>query len=167
MQKYCKVFGSKIWFAMEKAADKAGYTVFTEARPSQRNRNLLEMYRVMHEEGAENRGYGPEMTFYGKSLADHFAPVARLISETGAKTLLDYGAGKGMLYEDYPGEPLGSRHKRLKAWGDTKVACYDPGYEPFAAAYEPKYDGVISTDVLEHIPVEDIPWILDKLFASA
>ena len=45
--------------------------------------------------------------------------------------------------------------------------CYDPGYAPFSDPYEGTYDGVISTDVLEHIPEEDIlgPW--DDLFAQA
>jgi hypothetical protein len=30
-----------------------------------------------------------------------------------------------------------------------------------------KFDGVISTDVLEHCPEEDLPWILDEIFGYA
>src|SRR3546814_16220554 len=67
----------------------------------------------------------------------------------------------------YPGEPADSRFKSLPDWGDVKVTCYDPGYEPFSGPIEPAYDGVICTDVLEHITGDDIPWVLDKLFGHA
>ena len=30
-----------------------------------------------------------------------------------------------------------------------------------------RFDGVISTDVLEHCPAEDIPWIIDEIFSFA
>ncbi len=47
------------------------------------------------------------------------------------------------------------------------MRCYDPGYPPYAALPEGKFDGVISTDVLEHCPEEDMPWIVAELFACA
>lgn len=156
-----------IWFEMEKAADAAGFTLFTEENPSQGYRKLLEMYRTMHEEGWTQAGWSAAETFDGKSLNRHIAPVAVLIRETGAKTLLDFGAGKGKFYKPYAGEDPGSRFKSMAQWGDTRVTCYDPGYEPYAGPLEEAYDGVISTDVLEHITEEDIPWVLDKLFRHA
>ena len=157
----------KVWFDMEKAADAAGFTLFTEDRPSARYRKIVEMYRTMHEQGWTQAGWSAAETFDGKSLERHIEPIAGLIRETGTKTLLDYGAGKGKFYEPYPGEAADSRFKSMKSWGDTKVTCYDPGYAPYAGPLEDAYDGVICTDVLEHITEEDIPWVLDKLFRHA
>ncbi len=156
-----------VWFEMEKAADAAGFTLFTEEHPSRRYEALVELYKTMHEEGSHLTNRPPEKTFNGKSLTEHVDRVAQMIDESGAKTLLDYGSGKGKFYDPYPGEPAESRYKSMKAWGDTRVTCYDPGYEPFSGPIEPAYDGVICTDVLEHITEEDIPWVLDKLFRHA
>ena len=47
------------------------------------------------------------------------------------------------------------------------MTCYDPGYAPFAAPIEEEYDGVVCTDVLEHVADDDIPWVLDELFRHA
>lgn len=157
----------QIWFDMEKAADEAGFTLFTEENPSPRYRRMVEMYRTMHNEGWTQAGWTGEETFDGKSLERQIEPVAALIRETGAETLLDYGAGKGKFYKPYPGEAAHSRFKAMDQWGKVKVTCYDPGYAPFAGPLEDGYDGVICTDVLEHINEEDIPWVLDKLFRHA
>jgi hypothetical protein len=156
-----------VWFEMEKAADEAGFTLFTEDNPSRRYEKLVEMYRTMHVEGSPHTGKTPDWTFTGKSLVEHVGRIAGMIDETGSKTLLDYGCGKGLFYQPFPGEDPESRFKSMKDWKGVKVTCYDPGYEPFAGPIEPKYDGVICTDVLEHIPEEDIPWVLDKLFRHA
>lgn len=156
-----------VWFEMEKAADAAGFTTFTEENPSRGYRHLLEMYKTMHEDGWSQANWSPEETFDGKSLSRHIPPIASLIRETGAKTLLDYGSGKAKFYQPYPGDVPESRFKSLKEWGEVKVTCYDPGHAPFAGPIEPAYDGVICTDVLEHITEEDIPWVLDKLFRHA
>ena len=51
-------------------------------------------------------------------------------------------------------------------WGVT-VTCYDPAYEPFSRIPVGTFDGVICTDVLEHCPEQDIPWILSELFSFA
>jgi hypothetical protein len=156
-----------VWFEMERAADAAGFTLFTEERPSQGYRHLLEMYRTMHAEGWSQAQWSAQETFDGKSLSRHIQPIATLIRETRAETLLDYGSGKGKFYAASAGEPADSRFKSLPAWAGVKVTCYDPGYEPFSGPIEPLYDGVICTDVLEHITEEDIPWVLDKLFRHA
>jgi hypothetical protein len=156
-----------VWFDLEAQADRAGFTVFTKDRPSQQFIELLELYRIMHEEGETAVGRAPENTFSGISLRTHIKPIARLVHETGARTILDYGAGKASLYEAYPGEPLESRYRGHPAWPDVKVICYDPGYEPFAMPYSDRCDGVISTDVVEHIPAGDIPWVLDEIFQAS
>jgi hypothetical protein len=158
---------AEVWHRLEREADAAGFTVFTKEQPSQRYLELLQLYQQMHVEGRPEHGASPEETFDGHSLEEHIGSVARLIGKTGARTILDFGAGKGMFYQDSPDHPPGSRHKALPAWPGIAVTCYDPGYAPFAEPFEGKFDGVVSTDVLEHIPEEDVPWILDEMFRAA
>ena len=156
-----------VWFNLEVQADRAGFTIFTKDRPSRRFGELLEQYRIMHAEGEKAIGLASEDTFSGFSLRKHIKPIAKLVIETGAKTILDYGAGKASLYEASPGEPLDSRYRSHAAWPGVKVVCYDPGYERFAAPHSDSCDGAISTDVLEHIPADDIAWVLDEIFQAS
>lgn len=156
-----------VWFDLEAQADRAGFTIFTKDRPSKRFGELLELYRIMHLEGEKAVGRASEDTFRGVSLRKHLKRIARLVVETGAKTILDYGAGKASLYEPYPGEPLESRYRSHPDWPGVKVICYDPGYEPFATPCTDRCDGVISTDVLEHISAGDVGWILDEIFQAS
>jgi hypothetical protein len=165
--RYAPNANAEVWHALERSADAARFTLFTKDAPSARYGELLEMYATMHEEGRPETGHSAGETFSGISLHEHVEPVARLCREEGVETLLDFGAGKGRMYEDDPAFEAGGRHKRLPQWPGVAVTCYDPGYEPFREPYEGAYDAVITTDVLEHIPEEDIAWVLDDLFDQA
>ena len=57
----------------------------------------------------------------GKSLVEHVGRIAGMIDETGSKTLLDYGCGKGLFYQPFPGEDPESRFKSMKAWGTPNI----------------------------------------------
>ncbi len=161
----------KVWFDLQESADRAGFTVFTKDRPSQRYQELLEQHRMMHEKGeqasSDREARPAEQTFDGRSLKKEIQPIAALIRETGAKTILDYGAGKGVHYQLYEGEAENSRFRSQPEWPGVKVSCYDPCYAPFSLPYEEKCDGVISTDVVEHLPPDDVPWVLDEMFKAA
>lgn len=139
------------------AADAAGLRLFTRERPSAEFHDLLELYRRMHDAGA----------FPGQRLKHHLDPVRALIAETGARTLLDYGAGKAEGYARLPGEPEASPLRAVEAWPGVVVRCYDPGVAAFADPGSEAVDGVISTDVLEHLSPWDVPWVLDEMFARA
>jgi hypothetical protein len=52
-------------------------------------------------------------------------------------------------------------------WDIGELVCYDPAYEPHSGLPEGKFDGVISTDVLEHCPEEDLPWVIEEIFGYA
>ncbi|HHJ14647.1 MAG TPA: hypothetical protein ENJ79_09790 [Gammaproteobacteria bacterium] len=157
-----------LWEELERGADQARFTLFTEKNPSDRYLELLDMYAHMHEVGRPDMGRSAEETFSGISLFEHIEPIAHLVRRTGARSILDFGSGKAKHYHDAPDYPAGSRFKTLPAWNNALVTCYDPGYKPFSGELESSlYDGVISTDVLEHIPEEDIGWVLDKLFRYA
>lgn len=145
-------------------------TKYTRAAPSPRYRRLLEQYRSMHLHGETRLGIPPEQTFPGASLPKEAPRIKKLIVQTCAKTLLDYGSGKGQQY--WPrriADPAeGVEYPDIKSyWGVADVRCYDPGYSPFSELPTGKFDGVVCTDVLEHCPEEDIPWILRELFGFA
>ena len=145
-------------------------TKFSRQAPSPRYRRLIEQYRLMHEHGEQHLGIPPEQTFAGQSLPEQAPRIKRLIGRTGSRSILDYWSGKGRQYElrrivdtdsgiDYP--------DIRTYWGVEQVRCYDPGYSPFEELPSGSFDGVICTDVLEHCPEDDIPWILGELFALA
>lgn len=124
------------------------------------------MYASMHADGRPATNHSAEETFDGRSLEPHVSAIAELLDVNGAKSLLDFGSGKGKLYTDNS-TSSDVRQKHLAAWPDVSVTCYDPGYAPYAGAIEGPFDAVISTDVVEHIPADDIPWLLDELFGHA
>ena len=104
--------------------------------------------------------------FPGESLARNAKQIGRFISICKARTILDYGSGKGEQYK-IKNVPLpGGRvvESILDFWGNPKVQCYDPAYPPFSEPPTNKFDGVICTDVLEHCPEEDVDWILEEMF---
>ncbi len=155
-----------VFHGLEAEANAAGFLLFTKEYPSPRYGELLQQYQQMHGyEGSKDAE--ADAYFDGRSVQRSYAPIARLVAETGAATILDYGAGKGRFYAAYESEPLTSRHRSLPEWKGVKVICYDPGYAPFAEPFDGQADGVISTDVVEHIPVDDVPWIVDAIFSKA
>jgi hypothetical protein len=122
----------------------------------------------MHVEGESRHRLAPEETYAGKSLFRHCISIKKLIDRFGASSILDYGSGKGLQYRAAKvklGD--GREYASIPEFWGLAVTCYDPGYEPFSRLPSGKYDGVISTDVLEHCPETDIPWILAEMFSFA
>jgi hypothetical protein len=143
---------------------------FTRASPSPRYRRLIEQYQLMHTQGEIYLGIPPDQTFPGQSLPPQAPHIKRLIKATGARNLLDYGCGKGRQYWPHriTDEQEGVEYPDIKSfWGISDIRCYDPGYAPFTELPTGTYDGVICTDVLEHCPEEDVPWIVGELFQYA
>jgi len=142
---------------------------FSRSQPSPRYLHLMRQYGRMHVEGETRLGIPAEQTFAGSSLAPHVTAIKALVQASGARTLLDYGSGKGLQYRPHRVMVEG-RHVAdgiAEYWDVDEVRCYDPGYAPFAALPAGRFDGVICTDVLEHCPEEDLPWIVAELFGFA
>lgn len=74
--------------------------------------------------------------------------IREVMKKTGAKTVLDYGCGKGTLKD------------RL---GDC-VSNYDPAVDQWARDPQPA-DLVVCTDVLEHVEPEYLQEVLDHIRA--
>lgn len=148
---------------------------YSRANPSKRYAELLRHYRQMHEQGydikdgAETITLPSEKAFPGNELPKFIVPIKELVTSHGAKTLLDYGAGKGRQYD--PGEirdPDGTTYPDIRGFfGVDSIVCYDPAFSGHDALPEGKFDGVVCTDVLEHCPPQDLPWIIKEIFAFA
>ena len=141
---------------------------YTRSNPSSRYQELQFMYRQLHEEGEKHLGMPPEKTFNGMSLVPQITRIKGLIERTEARTILDYGSGKGQQYSlPLRGNDGVEFESVMDFWQVDSVHCYDPAYAPFSTLPQGRFHGVVSTDVLEHCPEQDIPWILDEIFGYA
>lgn len=144
------------------AGEPEGRPTYDRAHPSPCYQPLMALYRQMH-------AAGPEV-FAGKSVFFAAAKVRDLVQRFGARHLLDYGSGKG---EQYKATNI-SLHGVVGVWpslkdywGVDEVTCYEPATGAPADGVAGQYDGVICVDVLEHCAAEDLPWVVEELFAHA
>jgi hypothetical protein len=107
------------------------------------SRSLIPAYVNLHRAGK----------FPGYSIEPYIPKITRLVRESGAKTLLDYGCGAGKQYTE----------KRWhEAWG-IMPALYDPAVAAFSYPRFSQFDGVICTDVLEHVPEDELDAVICDL----
>lgn len=142
---------------------------YTRENPSPAYRELQKIYADIHSEGLPDREIGAASLFDGASLRPHMDDVRRLAAATNARTILDFGSGKGLQYEAErielgDGRTIG---RVADYWNVDEIACYDPGVARFASYPERTFDGLVSTDVLEHVPADDIVWTLREFFRLA
>lgn len=99
--------------------------------------------------------------FLGLSVLNHVKSIRKLIEETDSRTMLDFGCGRGDAYR--------SPHKLYKQLGLpwSAVTLYDPAFRPTSALPTGKYDLVICSDVLEHIPEDEVDEFVARLFGYA
>ena len=94
----------------------------------------------------------------GRSIVPFVQDIAELVRATRAKTLLDYGCGQG---EQYLVDGV------QRAWGGTVPTLYDPAWPAHDTLPPGAFDGVICTDVLEHLPESDVQDVLAELHRRA
>jgi hypothetical protein len=142
---------------------------YSRENPSDNYRRMVALYRELHCKGEAHLGLTPQETYPGISMLPHTRRIKELIDKSGARTILDYGCGKGYQYDlptvEIPG--VGMADGILDYWDVDEVHCYDPCVERFWNVPEGSFDGVVSTDVLEHCCEEDISWIVDEMFRYA
>jgi len=140
-----------IWHRLEESADEAGFTLFTEERPSARFNEMLANYRAVAEHNDETVGPGLRRWLEGGSAAGLASRVGSLVRQTGTGSLLHLWSGGD-------GGTL---------WPGVAVTRHDPVHGAPVAAPDGRFDAAISIDTLQRIPDEDIPWMLDALFRRA
>lgn len=114
--------------------------------------DLISRYRAMAATGEQ---------FFGLSVLQHVASIQKLARSVGAKSMLDYGCGRGDAYR--------SPHKLHRHLGISRhnVKLYDPAFPQHDKPPKGRWDLVVSSDVLEHVPAEDVEPFLRKIFGHA
>lgn len=93
----------------------------------------------------------------GEKVVEHVWDIQDLCYRYKAKKLLDYGCGKAYAY----------KHRKIHwLWG-ANVHLYDIGIEAYRnlPPAQEEIDGVISIDVLEHIPEGEIDDVLSYWYS--
>jgi len=142
---------------------------YSRHSPSPRYQKLVALYQQMHREGIPEQNIAADDLYYGGSLIGHLPAIRSLVLSTGARSILDYGSGKGRVYDQrnitLPGEQI---IPSIQAYlGVERIACYDPAVPEHSVFPADQFDGVVSTDALEHCPEEDMPWIVEEMFSAA
>jgi hypothetical protein len=105
----------------------------------------MSLYDIYLEQAKEY--HKNDKIWQGITLTKYIPLINQIIKDKEIKTILDYGCGK-------------AKHHPLK-WNATK---YDPAVPEYQNKPTDKFDLVISTDVLEHIPVDNLKDVIDEIF---
>ena len=139
--------------------------MYNRTKPSKDYVELLSEYKELHKDSKY---------FNGICLRSHIHTISNVIFNEGAKSLLDYGCGKGILYdkEKCKTMPINEKKQTLNKplqtmWKLDYHSLYDPAYPKHSKLPKGKYDAVICTDVIEHIDEKDADWILEEIFSYA
>ena len=113
---------------------------------------LIPQYRAMAAGGEQ---------FHGLSVLQHVTSIRKLAHSVKAKSMLDFGCGRGDAYR--------SPHKLHQQIGIPRrnVKLYDPAFPQHDVIPKGRWDLVVCSDVLEHVPSDDVPAFLDGLFTRA
>tara|TARA_R110002124_G_scaffold163888_1_gene331264 strand:+ start:310 stop:963 length:654 start_codon:yes stop_codon:yes gene_type:complete len=136
------------------------YVLPTKPKPSEKYIELLEAYKELHKE---------ESKFRGISLVPFAIDLYDLIRFNKCKSIIDYGCGKAIAYKENfkeidPKKKIPNFTVPLhKWWGVDELSLYDPGVPEHSKLPTKKADLVICTDVLEHIPEEDLDWVIREI----
>jgi len=82
--------------------------------------------------------------------------LSRWLSPAGR--ILDYGCGKGYQY---------LARRVHETWGGVLPHCYDVGIKQFSRRPEGVFEGIICTDMMEHIDEPDVDSVLADVFGFA
>lgn len=113
--------------------------------------DLIKHYQALAADGA----------LRGLSILRFRESIAKVVRGAHAKTVLDYGCGAGDAYR----QP----HRLHRDWGLKwfDVTLYDPAFPDHAEKPDGRFDVVLCSDVLEHVPEAEVPAFIGTLFAHA
>jgi len=134
------------------------YVLPKKPDPSKKYLELIEAYKDLHKDKEKFRGI---------SLVPFAIDIYDILQFNKCKSVFDYGCGKGIPYHENRFREVDSKNKipnfdkpLHKWWGIDELFLYDPGVTEHNKLPTKKHDMVICTDVLEHIPEEDLDWVL-------
>lgn len=124
-------------------------------------------YNQSVELGIEFQKNNPK-NWNGYDVVKYQKQIKNLVNFYNAKTILDYGCGKGLQYTDPLPYALDNEEPTwttFDKWLNVDVYKYDPCVEAFK---EPpptsvKFDGVIVSQVLQTIPDNDMSWVRNQI----
>ena len=102
----------------------------------------IEQYKILHQQDST----------YGITGGAYLEEVCLFIDFLKPKTVLDYGCGKGALIKE-----LSQRYQNISFYG------YDPAIPGRDVLPVEKADFIINTDVLEHIPENELPAVIEQI----
>ena len=102
----------------------------------------VEQYKILHAQNAD----------FGASSAKLIDEIALVIDYLQPKSILDFGCGKGSLVSE-----LERRYPHINVYG------YDPAVPGRETISVSRVDLVINTDVLEHIPEQALPGVVEQI----
>jgi len=137
----------------------------SEIKYSNNYYEIIEKYKNFHIKGSAK--LPGSKTFLGYSLVKWVHKIREIIYSSNSKTLIDYGCGKAFLYNNKITISNQTFINIKEYWGIEDVLLYDPAVEKYSLQPVEKVDGIISTDVIEHIPEEDVIAFIDNLFKLA
>lgn len=105
--------------------------------------SLIPAYQRLHQQGK----------FPGLSIRAYIPQITELVMASGAKTLLDYGCGTGLQYTE----------ECYHVFWNIMPTLYDPAVPAYSQRPTGQFDGVICTDVLEHIPENELDAVVQDL----
>ena len=106
---------------------------------------MSNLYDIYLEQAKEH--HRQDKNWQGIALKKFIPAINQIIKDKEIESILDYGCGK-------------AKHQPLE-WNATK---YDPAVPEYQNKPTDKFDLVISTDVLEHIPVDNLKYVIDDIF---
>ncbi len=148
---------AEVWQALERAADAAGYQLFSAAEPSNKFRTLAMRCRSRERtEESQAAARPPLAAAPGGTKAAPWQGLQDLMAQTNARQLLHYTLG--------PEVPATMRATDPAAADWT--AC-NPLLEPSDLEAARNVDGTVCSALLEYLPDEDVPWVLNQMFDRA
>ncbi len=124
-----------------------------EYTPSADYERALEMSKEQHRESK---------TFSGKFIRPYRGQIKAIIERLDCRSMIDYGCGKGLQYEWT--DPEG---RTLEQYWGMEVVKYDPAHPKFEQEPSAPADIVVCSHVLSIIPLPDIEWVVDRIYALA
>lgn len=136
----------RVWYDLKRSADEAGFRVFTADRPSRQYATLRDRTRGA---GGVSRN----------AVSSEPAGLQQLLEREGTRTILHWGFGTA-------GEIPPFLANMCEQAG-VRVETCDPADPAHGTPPSAEFDGVVCAGGLDHLPDEDVPWVIDEMFRRA